>query len=103
MNAGEDVDMSQTCNTCIHYHACQAWIRHGKVLYDDFDYSTENCPYYYYSDDSPRYWKWLIHEEPDRIMYKCPFCYTIFVFRRDGDHLAPNKCACCGAEVDGGL
>lgn len=34
------------CNTCIHQHACEAWIKHGTTLYDDFTYSLENCTHY---------------------------------------------------------
>ena len=34
------------CKTCIHSKACEAWIRHGKTLYDDFQYDIEDCPYY---------------------------------------------------------
>lgn len=35
-----------SCNKCIHKDACEAWIRHGLALYDDFSFSTEDCPYY---------------------------------------------------------
>lgn len=38
--------MMTDCKSCIHDEACQAWIRHGKTFYDDFEYSVENCPYY---------------------------------------------------------
>ena len=31
------------CTKCIHEKACQAWINHGNILYDDFEYSTEGC------------------------------------------------------------
>ena len=34
------------CNTCIHQHACEAWIKHGTTLYDNFTYSLEDCQYY---------------------------------------------------------
>ena len=34
------------CKTCIHIHACAAWIKHGSTLYDDFTYSVDNCPHY---------------------------------------------------------
>ncbi len=32
------------CKICTHLTACQAWVRHGKALYEDFEYSTDNCP-----------------------------------------------------------
>ena len=35
-----------TCKTCIHKEACAAWIHHGEILYNDFEYSVDNCPYY---------------------------------------------------------
>lgn len=34
------------CKDCIHEQACASWIRHGQTLYDDFEYSVEDCPYY---------------------------------------------------------
>lgn len=34
------------CERCIHERACESWIRHGKILYDDFDYSVEDCPFH---------------------------------------------------------
>jgi len=34
------------CKTCMHEQACAAWIRHGEMLYDDFEYSVEDCQYY---------------------------------------------------------
>ena len=34
------------CNNCFHKEVCNSWINHGKTLYDDFDYSVEDCPYY---------------------------------------------------------
>lgn len=32
------------CSLCIHIDACRAWVRHGKALYEDFEYSVDNCP-----------------------------------------------------------
>ena len=34
------------CKNCLHKEACAAWIRHGEILYSDFEYSVDNCPYY---------------------------------------------------------
>lgn len=36
-----------TCKNCFHEEACATWIHHGETLYDDFEYSIDNCPYYY--------------------------------------------------------
>ena len=34
------------CANCIHYESCLSWIKHGSMLYNDFDYSVANCPYF---------------------------------------------------------
>jgi len=34
------------CNTCIHQHVCEAWIKHGTFLCNNFAYSIEDCQYY---------------------------------------------------------
>lgn len=39
------------CALCLHHDACQAWVKHGKTLYNDFEYSTENCPYFKNKDN----------------------------------------------------
>lgn len=31
------------CAICVHQEACQAWMRHGQILYDDFEYNTDDC------------------------------------------------------------
>lgn len=36
----------ERCEKCIHNAACQLWINHGKILYDDFAYSTDDCPFF---------------------------------------------------------
>ena len=38
--------MPEKCSSCIHEESCAAWIRHGEMLYDDFEYSVEDCPHY---------------------------------------------------------
>ena len=39
-------DKTMKCADCLHYEACQSWIRHGTALWDDFHYSVEDCPFY---------------------------------------------------------
>lgn len=39
------------CKTCFHKDACGAWIRHGIILYNDFQYSVENCPHYHSNEN----------------------------------------------------
>lgn len=34
------------CKCCTHEDACNAWIRHVTTLYDDFEYSVEDCPHF---------------------------------------------------------
>lgn len=34
------------CENCYHYDACNAWINYVEILYSDYDYSTEDCPFY---------------------------------------------------------
>ena len=26
--------------------ACQAWVKHGQTLYNDFEYDTDDCPHF---------------------------------------------------------
>ena len=42
----ERIEMEANCRTCIHEQACETWIRHGVSLYDDYSYTTEDCPDY---------------------------------------------------------
>ena len=39
-------DKTMKCADCLHYEACQSWVRHGTALWDDFHYSVEDCPFY---------------------------------------------------------
>lgn len=31
------------CSKCIHRKACNDWVTHGTTIYDDFEYSVEDC------------------------------------------------------------
>lgn len=31
------------CNKCIHRKACNDWVIHGTTIYNDFEYSVEDC------------------------------------------------------------
>lgn len=42
----EHLNKKEPCKNCYHMAACDAWIRNATTLYDDYDYSVENCPYY---------------------------------------------------------
>lgn len=42
----EHLNKQESCKKCYHRAACEAWVRNATTLYDDYDYSVENCPYY---------------------------------------------------------
>lgn len=80
-----------TCKTCIHEEACVAWIRHGEILYDDFEYNVEHCPYY----EKAKHGRWIHDDEYDI----CSNCNNPIIMNR----LRPDRwCKNCGAKMDGG-
>ena len=42
----EYIEREENCRDCYHKEVCDAWVRHGKILYDDYRYSTVCCEYY---------------------------------------------------------
>lgn len=72
------------CSLCVHSDACQAWVRHGKALYEDFEYSTDNCPQFtnnYNIVEVVRCWQCKHSKE-----YKCkvdPMRNHLVCFRRE--------------------
>ena len=36
----------ERCQKCAHIKACEAWVRHGTMLYNDFSYDVQDCPHY---------------------------------------------------------
>lgn len=46
-----NLEYYDNCSKCIHKYSCDAWIDHGIMLYDNFTYTTENCPYYQANND----------------------------------------------------
>ena len=86
----------------MHKPACNAWIKHGKTLYDDFEYNVENCPYYKVARG-----RFIIDRERDVI--RCSACgfeiSSMIPYVCDGEKWVPcyaNKyCGNCGAKMDG--
>ena len=86
------------CKDCIHEKACAAWIRHGETLYDDFEYSADDCPYY----DEIRYGEWIKTYTVDWWLgtekidgYTCNQCARHFKIKG-------KYCPNCGAYMRGG-
>ena len=38
--------MSGDCKFCIHRDACESWVRYINTVYDEYDYSVTDCPYF---------------------------------------------------------
>lgn len=87
------------CNNCIHEQSCQRWIRHGTTLYDDFDYSVKNCPYYQMSVNDPliRYGVWFDERESSNDVPKilCSECGRV-IYDLESEY---NYCPSCGAKM----
>ena len=80
------------CKDCIHEKACAAWIRHGETLYDDFEYSVEDCPHYKTSHG-----QWVFGTVNHREYMKCSQCLHSYI--PDGTFC---YCPNCGAYMKGG-
>ena len=83
------------CKTCIHEESCAAWIRHGEILYDDFEYSVDNCPYYTGKAVRGRW----VNPYINRYGHPC-HCCSICGFK--ASYQDKNYCPNCGAKMDGG-
>lgn len=86
----------------MHKPACSAWIRHGKTLYDDFEYNVENCPHY----SKVAHGRFIIDRERDVI--RCSACGfelpTLIPYICDGKNWVPvyerKYCGNCGAKME---
>lgn len=92
------------CNSCFHKDACDAWIRHGTTLYDDFCYSVENCPYYASESNVKEIvhakWEWFDAWQGDDTfgewkMLRCSHC-----LESEGARENAKYCPNCGAIMD---
>lgn len=86
------------CNSCFHKDACYAWIRHGSTLYDNYDYSVENCPYYVLETDVKKviHANWELHKDGSGT---CDYCRTTSRAVYDDDNWQ-DYCGHCGAIMD---
>ena len=87
------------CAKCIHEKACQAWIRHGETLYDDFECSVVGCPYFV--DAVP-----VVHgrweKRTDVVGFvRCSNCRDCNIYDDWADGEKWNYCPNCGAKMDG--
>lgn len=80
------------CTFCIHNEACQAWIEHGKTLYDDFEYSVDDCPHFKYEVSGQWIYK-PFEGDPSLWLYHCSECDTPSANKR-------NYCQYCGVKMD---
>lgn len=87
------------CEECYHLTACDRWVRHGSVLYDDYDgsYSVDGCPDYVASTDvvEVRHGHW---NTTDTILGRCCECSVC----GSCPTMEYRYCPYCGAKMDGG-
>ena len=94
----------KTCKSCMHKPACSAWIRHGKTLYDDFEYNVENCPHYI----SNAHGRWInigpyyASNGNYNKAQECSVCHAFFVSPGNTPYSNHPYCCECGARMDGG-
>lgn len=84
------------CKKCIHEEACAAWIRHGEILYDDFEYAVESCPYYDEASHG-RIIQTIKNGKTNRVFSCCNTDFTQLTM-----WITPNYCPNCGAKMYGG-
>lgn len=94
----------EKCWDCFHRFACESWIRHGEILYDDFDYSVDGCPYHITKEEVTEiiYGEWEIYtDEYDCEYMRCSICGEEFYpVDEDTVDTTPNYCQSCGAKMD---
>ena len=85
---------------CMHFEACNAWIRHGTTLYDDFNYSVENCPYFEDKTEQVKHGEWIECFEDWRQQIagdECSHCgFQHYGSSINHYYYCPN----CGAKMD---
>lgn len=82
------------CKNCLHEEACAAWIHHGEILYDDFEYSVDNCPHY--ACVIHGHWKRKRHKIfGNNYDYVCSVCGCDYAL---AEYV---YCPNCGAKMDG--
>lgn len=103
--------LKEPCKRCYHRVACEAWVRNGTTLYDDFNYSVEDCPYFQPAADVVEvvHAKWLPYIEDVEIYnaggfterrqtgWVCGKCKDKSSVMSYGRKYCPN----CGAKMEG--
>ncbi len=90
----EHLDKHERCKNCYHLSSCAVWVRHGTTLYDDYDYSVENCPYYISATDvvEVRHGEWKsVYSNNMGIVYECSECGHL--------ELGTSDYCICGAKM----
>lgn len=82
----EHLYKQERCKNCYHFSSCAAWVRHGTTLYDDYEYSVEDCTYYIPAADveEVRHGEW-------KLLNELQFC--------DGSYETTCYCSLCEREV----
>ena len=99
----EHLDKHERCKNCYHLSSCDAWVRHGTTLYDDYEYSVEDCPYYIPAADvdEVRHGFWIDTDRFDSFktpIYQCSKCWKEVA----DNYIKYHKyCLHCGTEMDG--
>ena len=105
----EYLDEEDTCKNCFHKEACDAWVRHGATLYDDYHYSVEGCPFHTPAADveEVKHGHWVLgHVEPGYFTpggnrpWVCSECGQVVSWWLDKPK--ENFCPNCGAKMNGG-
>lgn len=94
----EYMDEDITCKDCYHKDACASWLKHGKINYDDFSYSTEFCPHY-----KPAAYVFEIKQGRWDNNGRCTRCggHAPYYAMASTYYKSPY-CFECGAKMDGG-
>lgn len=93
----EYLDEEETCKDCLHIEACDAWVRHGATLYDDYHYSVEGCPFHVPAADveEVKHGHWLEQNISGEQTWCCSECKTL-----GSPHW--KRCPVCEVKMDGG-
>lgn len=93
----EYLDEEETCKNCFHKEACDAWVRHGDTLYDDYHYSVEGCPFHTPAADveEVKHGWWIEQSISGEATWCCSECKTL-----GSPHW--KRCPVCEAKMDGG-
>lgn len=94
----EYLDEEDTCKDCFHKETCDAWVRHGATLYDDYHYSVEGCPFHTPAADveEVKHGRWDNNGRCTRCGGHAPY------YAMASTYYKSPYCFECGAKMDGG-